>query len=129
MAMSALRSFGVGAVGALLVLIAAALIVPLYSDYTARSRAHEALTYLKSAQDRISARAMERGTLVGSGVGIAENSESPLRETTISTDGTIIARVAYFGQVIVLIPKYSHEKITWRCIAGSAKDVPLQCRA
>jgi type II secretory pathway pseudopilin PulG len=122
------RSFAIGASGALFVLIAAAMIIPQYADYTARSRASVALIDLRELQERIAARALAGQSLSGSGVGVLQNTPPSLRKVTVFSDGAIVAVASHFGQVIVLIPSYSAGKVSWQCIGGSSKDVPPLCR-
>jgi Tfp pilus assembly major pilin PilA len=117
-----------GASGALLVLVAAAVIVPQYADYTARASAAGALNDLRELQERVAARALSSQSLSGSGVGISQSPPPSLREITVLADGVVVAVASRFGQVIVLVPSYSNGSVSWRCMAGSAKDVPPPCR-
>ena len=125
---STTRSFFAGAAGALLVLAAAAVIVPQYGDYTARSRASEALYFVRSVQDQVEAQAIAHQSVSGSGVGISSSSGPAVSEVLVLSNGVILLRAAHFGQVFVLIPSYSEGKVAWHCIGGSSKDVPAKCR-
>ena len=129
MSSSRVRAFLTGAAGALFVLVAAAVIIPQYSDYTTRVRASEVLLYLRQVQDRVSSQAVANKSVSGSGAGVSQLPEPPLKDIMVLPDGMIIAVSLHFGQVFVLIPSYSSGSVSWRCIAGSSKDVPQKCRA
>ena len=122
------RAFISGAIGALLVLIAAAIIVPQYGDYTARSRAATVLNSVRPLQDRIASRIIALKSVSGSGIGNSQLVASPVKEIVVLEDGIIIVVGSHFGQVLVLVPSYSSGNVSWRCLGGSAKDVPPQCR-
>jgi Tfp pilus assembly major pilin PilA len=109
-------------------LIAAALIVPLYSDYTARAKASEAIYSARPLQDLVASRAIELKSLSGSGIGVGAGIKGTNGETIILPEGIIILRVPNSGQILVLLPSYEGGSVTWRCMGGSARDVPVQCR-
>lgn len=124
------RAFLAGAAGALLVLVAVASVAPFYSDYRAMALASEMQAlHLRYLQDVVSTQAIENQSLTGSGVGVSMRPGRLVKEVTVLPDGIIIAVAARFGQVFVLIPSYASGKVSWRCIAGSSREVPSACRA
>lgn len=129
MPISKTHSFIAGAAGALFILVAAAIIVPQYGDFRARAQAADALVSIRPTQDRVAAQAIARQSLVGSGLGIAQSASGHISESWVLTDGAIVLRLAGTGQVFVLLPTYSAGAVSWRCIGGSAKNVPLNCRS
>jgi len=119
-----------GAAGALLVLVAAAIIIPLYGDYEARVRASEVLDDLRPLKARIASRAVAVGKLTGAGVGentAKSGADYAAAAIEVLPDGVIIVKATKFGQVFVLLPSLSENHVSWRCIGGSDKDVPRAC--
>jgi hypothetical protein len=50
-------------------------------------------------------------------------------DAIVQQDGIIILRNRNaVGQVVVLQPTLSGSSVTWRCIGGSARDVPARCK-
>jgi hypothetical protein len=121
------RSFFFGALGALLVLVAAAIVVPQYSDYRARARGSEMLFYVRPVQDLVASRAIALQSLSGAGVGLRYETPASVKELIVREDGTLVVVGSHFGQVFVLMPSYSAGVVSWRCLGGSAKDVPATC--
>jgi hypothetical protein len=121
-------SFLAGVVGALLVLAAWAVIAPQYSNYETRVHASEVLSSIRPIQDRVSSQALARQSVSGSGQGISYEPVPAVRDGWVLADGEIVVRGSHFGQVFVLVPSYSDGAVSWRCIGGSAKDVPRRCR-
>jgi hypothetical protein len=112
----------------LLVLAAAAVIVPQYSNYGMLARAYEVLRSIQPVQDRVSSQVLARQSVSGSGRGISYEPVPAVRDWQVLADGVVFVRGARFGQVFVLVPSYSEGAVSWRCIGGSAKDVPRRCR-
>jgi hypothetical protein len=110
------------------VLILAALLVPQYSDYGARSRGEETLLSLMPVQERVAANIVSLGTVEGAGHGLGQVQGTSLGELTVLEDGIIIALASEDGQIFVLVPTLSANGVAWRCLGGSRKDVPRKCR-
>lgn len=124
---SRLGSFALGALGAITVLLAVAIVVPLYSDYRSRAQASEMLAIAQPLQRAVEAHAVASRTLQGAGAGI--KMAPAFFDSTVLWDGTIVLRNRNsFGQVIVLQPTLKEGSVTWQCAGGSARDVPTHCR-
>jgi len=124
---SQLRSFIAGALSAIAVLVVLALLAPLYSDYRSRAEAANMLTIAAPLQEAVEAHAAASHTLQGSGVGVEATSE--YFDAIVQQDGTIVLHSRKtFGQVLVLLPAFHGSTVEWRCIGGSARDVPTWCR-
>lgn len=124
---SRLLSFTYGAFGAVFVLVAAAIVVPQFSDYRSRAQAGYMLATAEPLQRAVEALATANRTLQGSGTGV---SMAPtFFEATVHPDGVIVLHNRNgSGQVIVLQPTLKSSSVTWQCIGGSARDVPENCR-
>lgn len=124
--------FWVGALGAITVLIATAIVRPMYSDYTGRSKASEMLKLAMALKQQIEPRILQHKSIQNAGVGIApdlpQTATSSIAQAHILQDGTIVLQGHHFGQVLVLMPSLVNQQVVWRCLGGSAKDVPPQCR-
>lgn len=126
-----MRNFFGGALGAIVVLFAAAIIYPQYCDYRA---AAETSLWLGVAETTIkpyiAETAMRNKTVRGSGVGVPKPvfpaNNTPTLE--ITPDGMIIMQGGREGQLVVLIPSLAEGKVTWRCLGGSRHDVMSSCR-
>ena len=103
-----------------------ALIIPAYTDFSSREESLVMIKHLEKIQEDIELRIKDHG-FVASKKNVSEQHES-IGKILISSDGIIISRGAKRGQIIILIPAYENGKITWRCIGGSFKDVPYECR-
>jgi hypothetical protein len=123
---SRFRSFAWGALGAFLVLVAAAIVVPQYSDYRSRADADNMLVIVQPLQQEVEAHAAASHSLQGSGSGVKMAPQ--FFDAIVQQDGVIVLHGHSFGQVIVLMPTLSSGKVTWRCLGGSAGDVPPSCR-
>lgn len=116
-----------GALGALVILIAAAVIVPQYADY--KERAANAMMYDESASLRqaVEARILELGGIQNSGIGVQIPPPGSYR-ANLTRDGIIILQGAAFGHVLVLSPAFHEGAVIWQCTGGPPKDMPRQCR-
>ena len=115
--------------GALLVLISAAVVIPLYGDYRSRAESMNWLQNIRPIQFAVADNAIKLNTLSNSGVGIKvphEFRSGP--NVIIRSDGMILIHGQKYGQLVALIPELSRSKVTWKCLGGSAKDVPPSCR-
>lgn len=130
--MTRLRCLFAGALGAVLVLIAAAVLIPAYGDYRGRATLTEAMSELDSYRFDISERATTLGKTEGSGTGIVVSPGDMARlgfdYVRIFSDGTIAARHGKYHQVIIWEPTISSGEVSWRCLAGPRKSVPAWCR-
>ncbi len=125
-----MKCFFKGILGAFLVLIAFALIIPMYGDYRSRAETSDWLLNIASTKIAISGNITRLNSLTNSGIGV--KSPSGLRSNpriNITTDGVIFIQGIKYGQLLVIIPELSGTKVSWTCIGGSAKDVPPFCRS
>lgn len=125
-----MRCFFKGMFGAFLVLIAAAIIFPLYADYRSRAETSDWIRSIGATKFAVANNVTRLKSLTNSGVGV--KAPSGLRSNpsvTIMADGIILVHGKTFGQLLVIIPNLSDNKVSWTCVGGSAKDVPPLCRA
>lgn len=124
-----MKCFVKGMLGALLVLISAAVVIPLYGDYRSRSETMNWLQNIRPIQFAVADNAIKLNTLNNSGIGIKiPNGLTSEPNVIIRPDGMILIHGQKYGQLVALIPELSRNKVTWKCFGGSAKDVPPSCR-
>jgi Tfp pilus assembly major pilin PilA len=125
-----MKCFLKGLGGALFVLIGAALVIPQYSDYTARAQTSAWLAQIREIQSVIEQNAVKQKSLLGAGRGIDTKTFQAvgIELFEITESSMVILRGGAEGQVIVLIPSLSEDRVVWRCIGGSAHAVPSVCR-
>lgn len=130
--MSGFRCFFVGALAAVLVLGASAILVPTYGDFQDRAALDETIGELGSYRDKIARNALSQGSIERSGVGIQISSEEFSRLAVdyarIFPDGTMTVRHAQYHQVVVWEPSIEDGKVSWKCIGGPRQSVPPRCR-
>jgi hypothetical protein len=126
------KCFLLGMSGAIVVLAAAAVLVPLYCDNAARVALAESLRQLAPYRDTIAENASKEGSVEGSGVEGAIPSEAfpglNVDYARVFPDGTIVIRHAKHSQVVIWEPSMTAGQISWRCVGGPPKDVPPECR-
>ncbi len=132
MTKSVFRCAAFGAVGAVMTFVLVAFVTAQYSDYASWARTSELLLLLKEVQNGVESRIINTGT--------GENKDAAVAEILgavppgyfgllrIIENGTILARGAKDGQVIVLIPSRVGDAIEWECVGGSFKDMLKKCR-
>lgn len=125
-----MRSFLLGFFGALTCLVMAAIGFPLYSDYQAASETSRWMGEITPIQRQIEEAAMKQNTLIGSGQKIEKTGLNVQGANVLEVmdSGVILVQGGRAGQVIVLAPKLTAGKVSWRCIGGSAKAVVSVCR-
>lgn len=123
-----MKCFVKGMAGALLVLIAAAIIAPQYSNYVASSQTSIWLIEIEPTTEAITSNILRLQTVSGSGVGIPRPVISHYTPSLIEvTDsGTVFLKGGSDGQFVALVPAFSNGVVTWRCIGGSA-HATLRC--
>ena len=130
--MSKLKCFLLTMLGAIVVLAAAAVLVPLFCDYIARAALSESLQQLTLYRDAIAEHVAKEGSAESSGVEISIPSEAfpslNVDYARVFPDGTIVIRHAEHHQVVIWEPSVTAGQISWRCIGGPEKDVPAACR-
>ena len=119
-----MKSFFVGVFGAILVLAIAAVVIPQYSDYKARTISYEIMNSLEPLQNQVSNQLMAGLPIEPKKV---INQSKFIQSLEQKSDGTIIVKAKEAGQVIVLVPAKEQGKIIWHCIGGSKNDVPAKC--
>lgn len=123
-----MKSFLLGALGAILVLIVFVFAAAQYSDYRSQSEVWEWLNDIKPSQMMIENKAKLIGSVDGAGVGVSlPEFVARLGYSDINDNGVIFLKGGNSGQFIVLIPSISEGVVTWKCIGGSDVDVPSQC--
>ncbi|MDM5176420.1 pilin [Massilia sp. DJPM01] len=120
--------------GALLMLALAAVIIPQYSDYIARSETSVVLVLLEPVQRAIAADAVKQKSFAGMAKHlanpalIADRLTGMLTVFEVSDAGVITAKGGRDGQMIVLSPSLLDGKIQWRCIGAPDHDMPARCK-
>ena len=130
--MSKLRCFFAGALGAIVVLGAAAVLLPLYGDYVARASLDESLLKLRVYREEVARNASRQGSVEASGREVTIPSEEfptlNVDYARVFPDGTIVIRHAGYHQVVVWKPSITAGRVSWKCIGGPWHDVPPRCR-
>ncbi len=128
--MSKLKCFFTGMLGAVLVLLAAAVLVPVYGDFAGRAALSESLAGLATYREKIARMASRRGSIEGSGVGvlIEDLPGLSLDYARVFPDGTLVIRHAGYHQVVVWEPSIAAGQVSWKCIGGPRNNVPASCR-
>ncbi len=114
-----------GALGTLLVLVLAAIIVPQYSDYRAAAETSEWLAAVSPMKMQIEQNALRLKTLTGAGKQIDPPRFAPhnVPQYEIRDSGEIILYGGRHGQFVMLTPSLADGKVTWRCLGGSKQDI------
>lgn len=116
-----------GMLGAFGVLIAAAVVVPQYADYRERAANTEMYNEASALRQAVESRILELGTVENSGLNI-QTPAAQSYEAIVSREGIVILQGMQFGHVLVLMPSLNQDKVSWHCIGGPVKDMPLQCK-
>ncbi|NHZ97708.1 pilin [Massilia sp. CCM 8734] len=126
-----MKCFLKGVLGALCVLVLAAVIIPQYSGYRARAETGKMLVELGAVQYAIEADAVKRGTFAGTATQLTQALPVPSNVTLfeVNDTGVIVAKGGRNGQMIILSPLFVDGKIQWRCIGAPDKDMPDRCTA
>ncbi len=116
-----------GVLGALVILLAAAVAIPQYADY--KERAANSAIYDESLplRESIEARILELDSVENSGTGIQVPTSKGFK-ASITRDGSIILQGNRYGHVLLLTPNLNQGMVGWQCIGGPPKDMPLKCR-
>jgi hypothetical protein len=111
-----------GIFGALLVLVAAFLIVPQYSDYRAASETSGWLIASMPTAQAITDNILRQKTTSGAGIGVPKPAFQfhPPALVEVTPNGTIFLKGGRDGQFVALIPEFSARNVLWRCIGGSS---------
>lgn len=117
-----------GVLGALMVLLAAAIIIPQYADYRERAANAAILNESLALQQAIEARIQGLGAVENSGLGIEVPPEGTDYKAVITRDGAVILQGIRYGHVMVLTPRLAQGAVSWQCVGGPPKDMPRQCR-
>lgn len=113
-----------GALGALAVLIGAAIIIPQYSDYRAAAETSGWLAQMDPIRLKIEENAKRLKTMAGAGKHIDLPASPPgVTFFEIRDSGEIIMHGGRDGQLVILTPSFAEGTVTWRCLGGPAKDV------
>lgn len=125
-----MKRFLQGAGGTLLVLILAAMIIPLYADYRARAETNAWLVQVAPAQRALEQSALRQKSLVNIGLGLNRRDFLPAKATVfeIKSNGEIWIGGGRDGQLLVMIPSLVQDKVLWRCLGGPAKAMPDKCK-
>jgi hypothetical protein len=116
-----------GVLGALVVLLAAAVAIPQYADYKERAANTDIFNEALSLREAVEERIFKLGTVENSGHGI-QIPASKSYKASVTRDGVILLQGLRYGHVMVLVPSLDQGAVGWQCIGGPPKDMPLQCR-
>lgn len=125
--------------------ILAAIALPAYQDYTARSQVSEALSLAGGARTAVTEYWTSKGEMPTSNAdaGLATDTDitgNYVNSVTVGNDGLITAAMkstgvasGIAGGTLVLSPATSVGSVTWKCKAGgtsaiAAKYLPSSCR-
>ena len=121
-----MKSFMLGALGALFMLVISAIIMPQYSDYTDKARTASSLEQVEPLKALIEKSLLESPEMVSS-INIKEYSRK-FDFFELLSDGSIVVKHGNAGQVFILIPKVHGSIVTWQCIGGSNDLIPMMCK-
>ena len=118
--------------------ILAAIALPAYQDYTARSQMAEAMTLASGARTAVTEYWTSEGELPAdnAAAGIADDIEGNYVASVTVANGIITATMATTGvasgiggEDLVLTPTTSEGSVTWECSStADAKYLPTSCR-
>jgi hypothetical protein len=116
-----------GMLGACVVLLATAVIVPQYADYKERAATTQMFNESATLRQAVEARILELGGIQNSGTGVQVPPAGSYR-ANLMRDGIVILQGVAFGHVLVLSPAFHQGEVIWQCTGGPPKDMPRQCR-
>lgn len=125
-----MKCFLVGAAGGLLVLLAAALIYPLYGDYRAAAETSQWLMQLEATKRRIEAKFEADGSLAFVGEGVERpqfDGPSAPSYINVTENGAILLKGGRVGQLVVIMPVVANGELAWTCVGGPT-NATLGCR-
>ncbi len=127
-----------------IIAILAAIALPAYQDYVARSQVSEAMSLTSGAKTAVAEYYADKGAWPGdnTAAGLATNPSSIngkyVREVAVIANGAIRATMKATGSVsskvaggtFILVPTDAGGSITWTCNTGSINDkyLPSSCR-
>ncbi|MFL6587560.1 MAG: pilin [Luteimonas sp.] len=127
-----------------IIAILAAIALPAYQDYVARSQVSEAMSLTSGAKTAVAEFYADKGTWPATNAvaGLATNGASIsgkyVRSVALSTGGNITATMKAVGSVsqkvaggtFILVPTDAGGSVTWTCNTGSINDkyLPSSCR-
>ncbi len=124
-----MKSYLFGALGALTVLILAAIIIPQYCDYRAQSETSVWLNHIRPIQNQIENTILENKTVNDSGLEVnALLHLNDMEYTNITRDGVIFLKGGSEGQFITLIPTIIEGDVIWECVGGSNDNMLPKCK-
>ncbi len=130
--MSKLKCLFTGMLGAVLVLGAAAALIPAYGDYAGRAALDETLWRLETYREKVARTASRHGSVESSGVGVLISADDyrslNVDYARVFPDGTLVIRHANYHQVVVLEPSMAAGQVSWKCFGGPRDSVPPSCR-
>lgn len=126
--MSALKSILYWSSSFIVAFIAVALIVPMYVDYSSREESFAMIKRLEKMQKEIEPEIQGGKWVSLAARNIMIDRHADIGKIFVSAEGMIVAQGMERGQIVILMPSHENGKITWRCMGGSFKDVPPQCR-
>ncbi len=121
-----MRCFLSGALGALVLWLVAAVLIPRYSDFRAKAETIGWMAQMEPIRLKIEENAKRLKTMSGAGKDIDLPLSWPPGVTLfeIRDSGEIILHGGRDGRLVILTPSFAEGKVTWRCVGGPAKDVP-----
>jgi Tfp pilus assembly major pilin PilA len=125
-----MRCFLFGLMGAVLVLLSAAIIVPQYSDYSSLAQTSAWLVDIEPLQSKIEENAARKGRIdiPNSSETLPEFQAGKPRFFKVSRNGVILMKGGKQGQFVMLTPEIVDGKVVWTCIGGPDDAVPVVCR-
>lgn len=128
-----MRCFFVGFAGFFVAAFVTAVAVSSYGDYIARARLGDTMAALEPLRVEIAEIITKQGSVGNVGASlkskIAQQPDMGTDYIKVAADGTIVFRMARYGQVVVLEPSLRTGAVSWRCIGSKPeKDIPSNCR-
>lgn len=123
------KAFLAGFVGALLALVLAAVVMSQYTEARAKSESAGWLIELRPVQQLVEA-GLREGNLAAARSQLAGLPFEPgvVAQRRLGDDGSIVLQGGRHGQQIYVYPERQGAGFVWRCLGGSADDMPSKCR-
>ncbi|GBU09392.1 hypothetical protein AwWohl_05300 [Gammaproteobacteria bacterium] len=125
-----MKSFLYGFSGSILAIVIYLYGSSQYSDYRSRVQTYSWINQLLPIQNLISEKIIAKqlsNDFLKKIVFPASLSQNAITLFQVSSEGVITIKGGYDGQIIILYPVLSDDKVIWACIGGSTRSVPKAC--
>ena len=121
-----MKAFLIGALGAIIILIAAALAILAYTDFTQRVITSEIIVSTGQQQKDIEKSILSKTPIQEQ---LLLNTTKHIQFIKVLNNGVILVKATGKGQMVVLTPTIHENSVNWSCIGSPNIWVPLKCRS